>query len=261
MFPTTAAVSAANTNAGVVANPRQHTTRPILTGGSVLGVVYDGGVMLAADTLLSYGSMAKVQTAQRLQAVEGTSTVIGGSGEYSDFMKIVDTLQEEALQEQTTVGLMDSLYSDRSSTAMTAAKTWNYLRMIMYSRRNKFDPYWNDLLVAGMDEQGQPFLGSVDKIGTTVKDNFLATGFGGYMAIPLLREKWRPDLTEGEARALLEDCCKVLFYRDCKAGQQIQLAKCSGGKVLISEPYQLETVWDAGDLCGNVTDLGNDGGW
>jgi 20S proteasome alpha/beta subunit len=61
------------------AAPIKRTTRPIVTGTSVLGIVYDGGVLLAADTLLSYGGMAKHQGVSRLQTVQ--NTVIAASGE------------------------------------------------------------------------------------------------------------------------------------------------------------------------------------
>jgi hypothetical protein len=62
---------------GTTAAPaRQHTTHPIVTGTSVLGLVYDGGVLLAADTLLSYGSMAKAQNVQRLRIIPGTHSVL-----------------------------------------------------------------------------------------------------------------------------------------------------------------------------------------
>lgn len=237
---------------------RQHTVQPMVTGTSVLGIVYDGGVLLAADTLLSYGSMAKAQNIPRLHVVE--KTVIGASGEYSDFQRILEILKAKALQE-TTTNVMDSLYTEE--TGMTAENTWNYLRMLLYSRRSKFNPFWNELLVAGTDLKGKPFLGSVDKIGTTVRDNFIATGFGAYLAMPLLREKWRPDLTEGEARALLEDCMKILFFRDCRASPRIQLAKCADDEVLVSEPYELDTAaaWQAEAYRQSVGELEDDGGW
>jgi len=240
---------------------RQHTLRPIVTGTSVLGVTYAGGVMLAADTLLSYGSMAKAQSVSRLKQIDSTLTVIGGSGEYSDFQQVIRTVQQKALEE-TTTSIMDDLY-DTSPGIMNARTVWNYLRMVMYSRRNKGNPLWNELVVAGLDGQGKSFLGTVDKIGTTVQDNFCATGFGTYLAMPLLREKWSPNLTEGEARALLEDCMKVLFYRDCRASSRIQLAKIEEGtgNVLISEPYEVETSWDASSFVQPVADLEGDGGW
>jgi 20S proteasome subunit beta 7 len=248
----------------IAAHPRQHTTRPIVTGTSVLGIVYDGGVLLAADTLLSYGGMAKFQGISRLKIIPGTNVILGATGEYSDFQKIVQILEQKALEEtQTSATLMDSLYADHTNS-MTAAATWNYLRFLMYQKRNKFNPYWNDLIVAGSDADGRkPFLGSVDKIGTTVTDHVLATGFGSYLALPLLREKWRPDLTEGEARAILEDCLKVLFYRDCRGSAQIQLAKIpTGGTAIVSDPYPIDTYWDDPAFVNAApAALDGDGGW
>mmetsp|Transcript_14705 Transcript_14705/g.19200 ORF Transcript_14705/g.19200 Transcript_14705/m.19200 type:complete len:249 (+) Transcript_14705:284-1030(+) len=235
----------------------EHTTRPITTGTSVLGIVYDKGVLLAADTLLSYGSMAKAQNVPRLKALDGAQCILGASGEYSDFQQITDLLEAKSLDESST-SLMDSLYADKQ---MTASQIWNYLRFVMYSKRNKFNPYWNDLVVAGTSDDGKPFLGMIDKIGTTIQENFLATGFGGYLALPLLREKWRPDLTEGEARALLEDCMKVLFYRDCQASSRIQLAKAEGTTYIVSDPYDLETTWDSPAFVTSKGDLDGDGGW
>lgn len=55
-----------------------------MTGTSVLGIKYAGGVMLAADTLGSYGSLARFTDLRRIRRV-GDYTLIAGSGEYSDF--------------------------------------------------------------------------------------------------------------------------------------------------------------------------------
>ena len=74
-----------------------------------------------------------------------------------------------------------------------------------------------------------PFLGVVDKIGTAYEDDVLATGFGAYIALPLMREKYRPDMEEGEARALLMDCLGILFFRDCRALNPVQIAKVTTG--------------------------------
>lgn len=267
----------------VSAAPKRVTTRPIVTGTSVLGIVYDGGVMLAADTLLSYGGMAKHQGVSRLHRIPHTSTIIGGGGDYSDYQMLCRLLDERALEETHTAAvLLDSLYANEdsghgtinSNDAMSAAAVWNYLRHVLYQKRNTFDPYWNDLLVAGVDRgTGAPFLGSVDKIGTAVRtDTVLATGFGSYLALPLLRERWRPGLTEGEARALLEDGLKILFYRDCRASAYIQLAKCgcrpnnnNAAAVeppIISDPYQLEHSWsDPAFVNAAPAQLDGDGGW
>lgn len=52
---------------------------------------------------------------------------------------------------------------------------------------------------------------------------------GSYLALPIMRSRWHEDLTEGEARALLEDSLRVLFYRDCRALNRIQIAKVRAG--------------------------------
>lgn len=244
------------------AAPKKHTLRPMVTGTSVLGIVYDGGVMLAADTRLSYGGLAKHNGVSRMFNVPGSKTVLAASGEFSDYQEIQHILTQKALEDtQTANVLIDSLYADHSKS-LTASSIWSYLRYLFYQKRNKFNPYWNEVLVAGTDEVGKPFLGQVDKIGTTLQENFLATGFGAYLAIPILREKWRPDLDEGEAVAILEDCLKVLFYRDCRAGALVQLAKSTADSCTISDPYQLETQWNDPAFVGNeAAALEGDGGW
>jgi len=244
--------------------PKQQTTRPITTGTSVIGLVYDGGVMLAADTLLSYGSMAKSFTTPRIMKIDDASQIlIGASGEYSDLQEIIMKVKALALEESATSSI-ESIYTSRT---LRPKQLWNYLRAVMYQKRSKMTPYWNDLVIGGYDTQTQQlFLGTVDKLGTTLESNLVATGFGSYLAMPLLREKWTPSITEGEARALLEDCMKVLFYRDCRASNRIVIAKCTNdGECLVSEPYNLDTndAWNAPSMVRPVGDLhaGQDGGW
>jgi len=190
-----------------------------------------------------------------------TQTIVGAGGEYSDFQCIMDLLKSNALEDKCTA---DTLY-DEDIGEDSAEEIWSYLRAVMYNRRNKMNPLWNDVLVAGYKQKNGknlPFLGMVDKIGTSFSDTYIATGFGGYLALPLMREKWRPDLEEGEARALLEDCMRVLFYRDCRALNRIQIAKVeAGGKGLVSDPYEIETSWDSPAFSGSKAHLEGDGGW
>ena len=74
--------------AGHLAEPLKHTKRPVVMGTSVIAIQYADGIMMAADTLGSYGSLARFKDLRRIRAV-GSSTLIGASGEYSDFQHIV----------------------------------------------------------------------------------------------------------------------------------------------------------------------------
>jgi 20S proteasome subunit beta 7 len=58
----------------------------------------------------------------------------------------------------------------------------------------------------------------------TYSASTLATGYGAYIAQPLLRKavEGREDtLTEHEARVILEDALRVLFYRDARSMNQV----------------------------------------
>jgi len=64
-------------------------------------------------------------------------------------------------------------------------------------------------------------LGYVDLLGTTYFSDSIATGYGSYIAQPLLRKalegRENNPLTEEEAIKLLDDCMRVLFYRDARS--------------------------------------------
>lgn len=47
--------------------------------------------------------------------------------------------------------------------------------------------------------------------------NTVATGYGAYIAEPLLRRYWKADMTYQEAKDLLDSCMRVLYYRDARA--------------------------------------------
>ncbi|KAJ2774234.1 Proteasome subunit beta type-7, partial [Coemansia nantahalensis] len=46
-----------------------------------------------------------------------------------------------------------------------------------------------------------------------------------------------------EAVAIMDDCMRVLYYRDCRAFNRIRRAKVTAQGVEISEPYALQTNW------------------
>lgn len=179
------------------------TRQPIVTGTSVLGLQYKDGVMLATDTLASYGSLARFMNIERLEKV-GTNVVIGASGDMSDWQNIKHMLSK-VIAEESHAG---------DGHSLTPPQVYAYLARTMYGRRSKMDPLWNALVLGGYDAAtSKPFLGYVDLLGTTYQNSTIATGFGLHLAAPMLRKavEGREDtLTEDEAREILKDCMRVL---------------------------------------------------
>lgn len=89
-------------------------------------------------------------------------------------------------------------------------------------------------------------LGLVDLYGTAYKDKTIATGYGAYIVQGLLRNAQNDNMTEEEAHKLLVKCLTVLFYRDARASNQIQIATITKEGVNISEPFKVETDWSIG---------------
>lgn len=215
------------------ANPAQHTLQPIVTGATVIAMKYAGGVIMAADTLASYGSQARYKNVCRLKSV-GKYTLLGASGEFSDFQYIGDLLDD--------LDTEDWLHED--GCAMGPHEYSSYIGRVMYNRRSKMNPLYNQFVVVGKKQGEEPKLMFVDHQGTSYEDDHCATGFGMHMAKPILRNEWRPDITLAEARALIVKCLQICFYRDCNAYNKIQMGICDGETVTIEEPITMDHKWD-----------------
>lgn len=235
---TPAAMDACGTQAAAAAaggEGTQRTLYPYVTGNSVIAMKYKDGVIMACDTGASYGSTLRYKSVERIKAV-GKHSLIGGSGEFSDFQEILRYLDE--------LTLSDHMWDDGNS--LGPKEIHAYLTRVMYNRRNKFDPLWNSLVLGGVKKGpkgDEKYLGMVNMIGTHFEDNHLATGFGNHMAIPILRAEWREDMTFEEAIKLIEKCLLVLLYRDRSSINKFQIAKITTEGSTIYPPYALKTNW------------------
>lgn len=104
-------------------------------------------------------------------------------------------------------------------------------------------------------------LGYTDLRGTAFSDQYAATGYGAYLAMPLIRERWSADMDEASARTLLEDCMRVLWYRDTRALNKIQIAKITGTGATISDPYVISAKWDFKSFIKPKADADTGGSW
>ncbi|KAG8525508.1 uncharacterized protein KY384_009152 [Bacidia gigantensis] len=215
--------------------PNTHTQQPIVTGTSVLAVKFKDGIVIAADNLASYGSLARFTPVSRLRPFNPRA-IIGFGGDVSD-MQYLDRLLNSLD--------VDENYSS-TGHSLHAANLHTYLSKVMYKRRSDINPLWNSMLVAGLDGEDKPFLASVDLLGTTFEAPTLATGFGAHLAQPLLRrlaeeESQVPGITREMAVEAVKECMKVLFYRDARSMDRYSIAVVTKeGGVELKEDEVLE---------------------
>lgn len=205
------------------------------SGGSVIAVKYNGGVLLAADTLLSYGSLAKWPNIPRIKIL-GSYTAVCASGDYADFQMMTADVASNIERKK--------MYSDVDE--LSPKEVFSYLHRRMYQKRCDFEPCLCQFILIGCRDN-ETFLGGVDDVGTRWVDDCIATGYGAHITIPLLREalERKPNgLNRDEAVKLIQDCLRVLFYRECRAINKYQIADASRDTVSISEPFEVDTNWE-----------------
>lgn len=64
----------------------------------------------------------------------------------------------------------------------------------------------------------------MDKLGTAYNDPVIATGYGAYMATPILRKAYEENsqMSKEQAVQLLHKVMQVLFYRDARAFPKVK---------------------------------------
>lgn len=201
----------------------------------MVALAYDGGVFMAADTLLSYGSMAKAPNVPRTRIIS-RNAAIAATGDYADFQQatsdiLTDVFEDEMLED----GIVKS-----------PAELYSKLHRTLYEKRCDFEPYQCSFIVIGHDGK-KPFLAGVDSIGTKWTDKCIATGYGGHICTPLLRtalEVSQGTLTRDQALAVVHDCMRALFYRECRAVNRYQIAEAANGHVVLHPAVSLDTQWE-----------------
>lgn len=130
--------------------------------------------------------------------------------------------------------------------SLNAKNIHTYISKVLYKRRSDFNPLWNSILVAGFDNEDQPFLSLADLLGTTYSAPTLATGFGAHLAQPLLRklvpedENSVPNVTKEQAVQAVQECLKVLWYRDARSTERYSIAIVTKDGIDLKEDEKLE---------------------
>jgi 20S proteasome subunit beta 7 len=173
--------------------------------------------------------------------------ILGFGGDVSDMQYLDRLLLALSIRENYSSYSSASDDTDEASKfeSLNAKNLHTYMSKVMYKRRSEFNPLWNHILVAGFGNDEKPFLASVDLLGTTFSSPSLATGFGAHLAQPMMR-KVVPDeasvanVDKETAVKTVQDCMKVLFYRDARSMDKYSMAIVTKDGIDLKEDVRLE---------------------
>ncbi len=176
---------------------------------TALGLKFKGGVVLAADRRVSYGTFVLSKSAKKVFLVNdrvGIST----AGLPGDFQELIDVMKFNIT--------LYELDLDKKASPTNVAKL---LSLLLYQGRFK-GIYYAELIVGGL-EDGEPKILVLDSAGGLMEEKFAAVGTGAQIATGILEREYKEDLSEEEALSLAEKAMKEAISRDALSGDGVDL--------------------------------------
>ena len=180
-----------------------------LKGTTTVGLVFDGGVILATEKRATMGYFIASKRAKKVYQIADRigMTTAGGVGDAQQLARIM------------TVEC--SLFQVRRGKPINVGAASTLLSNVLNG--NRYFPYYVQLLVGGVDERG-PSIYSVDALGgATMEEEIVATGSGSPMAYGVLEDRFSPKLSEDDAVGLAIRALRAAMRRDAGSGEGIHV--------------------------------------
>ena len=178
-----------------------------LKGTTTVGIVYDKGVVVAADKRATMGSFIASKDVEKILAISD-NIVVTTAGGVGDAQSLVRLLKAEL-----------ELYKHSRGRDMTVKGASTLLANVLQG--NKYFPYLVQIIVAGFDDA--PRLYDVDLFGGLLEEKYTSTGSGSVVAYGVLDSGWKQNLTEEEAVQLAVKAVRAAIKRDSATGEGVDV--------------------------------------
>ena len=175
--------------------------------GIVLGITYDGGVVLASDRRIAFNNFLVSKTTKKTFVI--TPKVGAACAGLVADMQIL-SLQISALAKIRRMEIK------RDVPPNTIAKMFSNM---LYERR--FFPLYTQTIVGGI--VGEPKIYTLDPGGSVLPDDYAAVGSGAESALGVLDPEFKKGMTEQEALDLAVKAIRSASMRDSASGDGIDI--------------------------------------
>ena len=187
------------------------------TGATVVGIKCTDGVVVATDTLITWGTL--VLSEKGVKAFKLTDTIVlASAGLTSDYQMLVNRLQAQI-----------KLYELNQKKSITVKALSKMIANTLYSTR--MSPLYVQTVVVGVDGNG-PQLYTLDMGGSLIPDEFTATGTGTGTAYGVLENSLKAEVTVKEAEEIAIKAVKAGISRDIQSGGDIHVMTVTEGGVV-----------------------------
>lgn len=177
-------------------------------GATTLGIRGKDSVVIAAEKRFAYGYFVMSKQARKVFKI---SNNVGAAcaGVVADMQNMI--------KEVTAVVNLYRLEQGVEPSVKTVAKilSWNLFG-------NRYFPYFMETIVGGIDSQG-PHVIVLDPLGSMIEDDYAVVGTGAEVAVGVIENLYRKDMSATEIRDLAAKAIKASIARDAGSGNGIDL--------------------------------------
>ncbi|MGD6806424.1 MAG: archaeal proteasome endopeptidase complex subunit beta [Candidatus Bathyarchaeia archaeon] len=179
---------------------------PWMPGATTVGLVFHGGVLLAAEKRVTYGNFIMSKGGKKVFKVTDRIGV-ACAGLVGDMQILAREMEAQA-----------NLYSMDVGRPISVRSASKLLANVLFNRR--YSPLFTQTIVGGLDEEGASIY-ILDVLGSLIPDKYAVVGSGTEIAIGVIEESYKESITLKEAKDLVTRAIKSAIARDSMSGDGV----------------------------------------
>lgn len=187
---------------------------------TIVGIKTKEGVVLGSDKRASKGFFIGSKITEKIAKIDDTLAV-AIAGQLSDAEYLIKVSKAER-----------RLMELRRGFPLTVKESARLIANLAYSGLKNFQPYFVELIVAGVDEEGGHVY-VADMSGAITNEDFAASGSGSPIAYGVLESVYHTGLTNEQAKEIATKAVAAAMERDPGSGNGIDVLVIPG--VLVKE--------------------------
>ena len=177
---------------------------------TIIGIKTTEGVVLASDKRASKGFFIGSKIVQKISKIDDT-LAIAIAGQLSDAEHLIKVTTAER-----------KLIELRRGFPLSVKESSRLIANLAYSGLKNYQPYYVELLVAGVDASGS-HVNVADMSGAITNEDYAASGSGALIAYGVLESLYHFDITNDEAKEIAKKAVIAAMERDPGSGNGIDV--------------------------------------
>jgi 20S proteasome subunit beta 7 len=197
---------------------------------SVLAVKYKGGILLASDNSVAYGSHLHYTGFSHFFQLT-PQVLLGAAGELADFQALTKELTIQVTREECRTG----------GRTLLPSEIHCYIKRLMYGRRSRMRPLAITVVIAGLNPDGSTLLAATDLYGASWEDDLIGAGMAKHLQgcqISSVVNQEREKVYEA-----MNEVWKGIYTRDILQRGALEYFDVSGDGIRQLEDVRIKIDW------------------